>query len=143
MRKLLVIVILALILVSSLVGACLASDGVKTIVVNLLLSIFGPIWIFISTGWSNFALTVGGSGAYFLLYTCVMGLFFIGLFVVLSRAKSAGKLSLSKKTAAKAADQTLYQNQLSTPELYTQAPGKAATKEPSKTVETVEEVVAE
>jgi len=99
MRKLLVFVILALVLVSSLVGACIASDGVKTTVVNILVGIFGPVWIFISTGWSNLALTVGGSGAYFLLYTCVVAIFFIALFVTLSKAKSSGKLSLSKKTS--------------------------------------------
>jgi len=108
MRKLLVVIILALILVSSLIGACLASDGVKTIVVNILLAVFGPVWIFISNGWSNLALTVGGSGAYFLLYTCVVGLFFIGLFLLLTRSRIAGKLPGTKKpeTVSEAGYQT-------------------------------------
>lgn len=141
MRKLLIFVILALVLVSSLVGACIASDGVKTAVVNILVGIFGPVWVFISIRWSNLASTVGASGTYFLFYTCIIVIFGGLLFVALNRAKNAGKLPLTKKAVASTPKPTPYQDQLSTPELYTPAPGKAATSEPP--TPKVEEVTAE
>ena len=140
MRKLVWFVIILLLIVASISVACAYSPGIKNMVVTGLTGVGGAVWVSLSTGWSNIATTVGASGTYFLLYTCAALLFGGILFVVLNRAKKAGKIPLIKKIPSVTPTTAVYQDQLSTPELYTQAPGQAAPAEPPKTEK---EVVAE
>ena len=99
MRKLVWFVIILLLIVAGISVACAYSPGIKNTVVNGLTGVGGIVWVSLSTGWSNLATTVGASGTYFLLYTCVALLFGGILFVVLNRAKKAGKIPLMKKSS--------------------------------------------
>ena len=101
MSKKLWFVIILLLIVAGVSAACAYSPDVKSTVAGGLQGIGGSIWVSLSTGWSNLATAVGASGTYFLLYTCAALLFGGILFVVLNRARNAGKIPLMNKPAPK------------------------------------------
>ena len=95
--KKLLFLIIVLLIVATVAGLCAAYPDVKSFVVGGLTGIGGVVWVSVSTGWSDLATTVGASGTYFLIYTCVTLLFGGILFVMLNRAKAAGKIPFAKK----------------------------------------------
>jgi hypothetical protein len=120
---------LFLILLGLLGIACYAAydAGFKTTLINGLTSVGGTVWITLSGAWSDFALLVGSSGTYFLIFTIVMiivGWQFFGRIFSLVR----NKIPLGKKKAV-TTPTPVYQDQLSTPQLYTQPP-KAQEEKP-------------
>jgi len=134
--KKLLFLIIVLLIVATVAGLCAAYPDVKSFVVGGLTGIGGVVWVSVSTGWSDLATTVGASGTYFLIYTCVTLLFGGILFVMLNRAKAAGKIPLIKKIPSVTPTTAAYQDQLSNPEPYT--PTSNPKPEPK-----TEEVVAE
>ena len=134
-KKLLVLII-ALVVVIGIAFGALLNEGFKVGLSSFLKGTGGAVWAYLSNGWINLATIVGASGTTFLIYTC--GILLAGgiLFVVLNRAKNAGKIPLIKKIPSVTPPTAAYQDQLSNPEPYT--PTSNPKPEPK-----TEEVVAE
>jgi len=96
--KKLLFVILLLAVVALIAGLCAWNEGIKSMVVGGLQGLGGAIWVSASNGWGNFV-SIVATPVNLIVYTCII-LVFGGLsFVLLNRAKKAGKIPLMKKSS--------------------------------------------